>query len=276
MTGTRLRALRLPILLTVIATALIAGGCGSSKKTTTAAAAGSSTSATATATGSNTTGSTESTTATAPADPRAGGSLPADAIAVAAGIPITQAEFDHWLAVAAKSEAAATSAKVPPIDPSDPPGFNNCIAQIRRDDPSLAKASNQKLKADCSELYHTLSAQVMSFLIESDWYQGYATRLKLVPTNAQVMSALNAAKAKQFPTEAKFRAFLKQAGETVADIRFRFEINLIAARLAARQKGSQSAKEAAVASQTKRAFLAGTVCTPAVAMADCSNYHAPG
>ncbi len=74
----------------------------------------------------------------------------------------------------------------------------------------------------------------------------------------------------------KFKAFLKQEGETVADIRFRVEINLIASRLAARHKGNQSAQTAAVESEIKNAFLAGTVCTPTVAMADCSNYHAPG
>jgi len=263
MTGKRLRAFRLAIVLAVGATALIAGGCGSSTKTSTASATRSST--------------TRSITTTAPADPgtAAGGGLSADAVAVAAGTPITHAAFEHWLAIAAKSEAAASSTKVPPVDPSDPPDFNNCIAQARHY-PSLAKTSRQELKADCSQLFRTLSAQVMSFLIESDWYLGYAARLRLVPSNAQVAGALNAAKAKQFPTEAGFRAFLEQTGQTVADVRFRFEINLIAARLAARHKGTQSAKTAAVASEIKRAFLSSTVCTPLVLMADCGNYHAPG
>jgi hypothetical protein len=51
---------------------------------------------------------------------------------------------------------------------------------------------------------------------------------------------------------------------------------MIATRLAGRQKGNQSAQTAAVQREIKSAFLAGTVCTPTVAMADCSNYHAPG
>ncbi|MGO9496987.1 MAG: hypothetical protein ACLQA5_09830 [Solirubrobacteraceae bacterium] len=107
-------------------------------------------------------------------------------------------------------------------------------------------------------------------------HEGYAARLNLVPSSQDVTKTLNAEKAQTFPTESKFNAFLKQEGETVADIRFRVEINLIASRLAARHKGNQSAQTAAVESEIKNAFLAGTVCTPTVAMADCSNYHAPG
>lgn len=257
MTGQRLGAFRLVVVLAVGATALLAGSCGgSSKKTTTPAA-------------------TRSTTTT-PANPGSSagpGTLPADAVAVAAGIPITQAEFDHWLAVAAKT---AASGKAPPIDPSDPPGFNNCIAQARRDDPSLAKDSRQELKADCSVLFRSLSAEVMGFLIQSDWYAGYAARLGLVPSSQDVAKTFNAEKSQTFPTESKFNAFLKQEGETVTDIRFRVQVSLIAARLAARQKGNQSAQAAAVQREIKSAFLAGTVCTPTVAMADCSNYHASG
>ena len=161
---------------------------------------------------------------------------------MAAGIPITQAEFDHWLAVAAKS---AATGKTPPIDPSDPPGFGNCIAQARRDDRSLAKDSRQQLKADCSVLFRSLSAQAMDFLIQSDWYEAYAARLGLVPSSQDVTRTFNAEKSQTFPTESKFNAFLKQEGETVADIRFRVQVSMIATRLAARQKGNQSAQTAA-------------------------------
>lgn len=264
MAGKRPGVFRFVLVLAVGATALLAGGCGGSSKKSTTAAAASSTSATAPA-----------TTTTAPTSGGASGSggLSADAVAVAAGTPITQAAFDHWLTVATKATA---SAKTPAIDPSDPPGFSKCIAQVRQKEPSLAHESDKQLRADCSLLFKTLSAEVMDFLITADWYQAYAARLTLVPSSQDVTKALNAEKGQTFPTEAKFRAFLAQQGETMADVRFRVLISLIAQELAAKQKGTQSARQAAVQNEIKKAFFAGTVCTPTVAMADCSNYNASG
>jgi hypothetical protein len=265
MAGQRLCVFRFVLVLAVGAPVLLAGGCGgSSKQSNTTAAAASSTSATAPA-----------TTTTAPASSGASGSggLSADAVAVAAGTPITQAAFDHWLTVATKATA---SAKTPAIDPSDPPGFSKCIAEVRQKEPSLAHESDKQLRADCSLLFKTLSAEVMDFLITADWYQAYAARLKLVPSSQDVTTALNTEKAQTFPTGAKFRAFLAQEGETVADVRFRVLISLIAQKLVAKQKGTQSARQTAVQSEVKKAFFAGTVCTPTVAMADCSNYNSSG
>ena len=85
----------------------------------------------------------------------------------------------------------------------------------------------------------------MDFLIQSDWYEAYAARLGLVPSSQDVTRTFNAEKSQTFPTESKFNAFLKQEGETVADIRFRVQVSMIATRLAARQKGNQSAQTAA-------------------------------
>ena len=67
-----------------------------------------------------------------------GSSVPGDSVADVAGNPITTQAFNHWMYVAAKSQAAQNPGQ-PVIVPNDPPNFNNCIAQVRKQIPSLAE-----------------------------------------------------------------------------------------------------------------------------------------
>ncbi len=235
---------------------VVAGGCGgSSKKTPT------------------TTGATATASTAGPAGPgttAAAGGIPASAVAVAAGRPITRTAFDHWLDVAAKAQ---TSAGQPPIVPGDPPAFKRCIAQVRKEQPSLAKQSAQQVKADCSQLFTALSTQVMTFLITSDWFEADAGRLKLLPSSAELNAAYNSQKRQAFRTEAAFQAFLAKTGQTAADIRFRVLINEAGQRLLARERGNQTARTTALSREVKRLYLAATQCAPLVVMADCGNDH---
>jgi foldase protein PrsA len=117
---------------------------------------------------------------------------------------------------------------------NDPPDFTHCIAAVRKQVPTLAKTSAKQLKADCKQLFTSLSGQVMDFLIKAYWYQAEAARLHINVTKAQVLKAFNAAKAQQFSTPTQFNTFLSSTGQTLDDILFRFRINQIFQKLIAR------------------------------------------
>jgi foldase protein PrsA len=162
-----------------------------------------------------------------------GGGIPGNSVAVMAGNPITMATFQHWMYVAAKGQASQSPGS-PIIVPSDPPTFANCIAQVRKQIPSLAKTPDKTIKSDCNQLFTSLSSQVMDFLIKAYWYQAEAHKLKLTVTNAQVQKAFQAAEKQEFPTSAQFQSFLKQTGQTLADIMYRVRINQIFTKLSAK------------------------------------------
>src|ERR1700759_2478674 len=67
-----------------------------------------------------------------------GTGVSSDSVAEWAGNQITTQAFNHWMYVAAKSQAAQSPGQ-PVIVPTDPPNFNNCINQARKEIPSLAK-----------------------------------------------------------------------------------------------------------------------------------------
>ena len=162
-----------------------------------------------------------------------GSGVPGNSVAVVAGNPITTRAFDHWLYVAAKSQASQNPG-APVIVPSDPPNFTSCIAQVRAQVPSLAKAPAKTIRSDCKQLFTTLSSQVLDFLIKGYWYQAEAAKEHINVTQSQVNKAFEKAKNQQFPTAQGFNTFLSQTGQTIPDILFRFRVNQVFTKLLAK------------------------------------------
>jgi foldase protein PrsA len=160
-------------------------------------------------------------------------SVPSDSVATVAGNTISTQAFNHWMYVAAKSQAAQSPGQ-PVIVPTDPPQFTKCIANVKQAVPTLAKQSDKTLRSDCQQLFSSLSSQVMDFLIKAYWYQADAARQGLKVTDAQVQKAYNQAKQQAYPTASAFNTFLSQTGFTVPDLMFRFRVSQLFQKLAAK------------------------------------------
>jgi foldase protein PrsA len=158
------------------------------------------------------------------------GGIPSGSVAVMAGSPVSLQAWKHWMYVAAKGQTAQSPGS-PVIVPNDPPGFTGCIAQVRKQIPSLSKISDKQIKSDCGQLFTSLNTQVMDFLLEAYWYQAEGHKLKIHVTSAEVQKALVAAKKANFPTATAYKAFLAASGETNADILFRLTVTQIYTKL---------------------------------------------
>ncbi|HWE08139.1 MAG TPA: peptidyl-prolyl cis-trans isomerase [Solirubrobacteraceae bacterium] len=162
-----------------------------------------------------------------------GSSVPSGSVAAVAGNPISTRAFNHWMYVAAQGQAAQSPGQ-PVIVPEDPPNFTKCISQVKAEIPSLRKTADKTLKADCAQLFQSLSSQVMDFLIKAYWYQADAHKMGIKLTDAQVNAALAQAKKSQFQSAAQYETFLKQSGQTAQDILFRVRVNQIFTKLTSR------------------------------------------
>jgi hypothetical protein len=202
------------------------------------------------------------------ASSRAGAMVPRDAAAEVIGRPITVTAFDHWMRVAAKASAAPGSVVVVPLAP---PGFASCLAQVREKLHRLARDSSAKIKLYCRRLFRSLNSVVLDFLIKADWYEAAAAGRGIGFTGRQITAKLDEEKRQQFATAAAFRAFLRQTGQTVADVRFRVWLNLIYEALIKRDGGKAGIVEA----QARRAYRAGTVCARYYVMDDCAAAKQP-
>jgi parvulin-like peptidyl-prolyl isomerase len=153
-----------------------------------------------------------------------GGGIPGDSVAVVSGNPITTQAYKHWLYIAAKGQASQSPGS--PVILPDPPSYTHCIATARTI-PQLTGTPAATLKADCAQVFTQLNEQVLGFLIQAYWYQALAHTEGVTVSQASVMKVFNTAKKQQFPTDAGFQAFLKQSGETMADVVYRFKAQQI-------------------------------------------------
>jgi hypothetical protein len=133
--------------------------------------------------------------------------------------------------------------------------------------------------------HHTLSRatlveEVMGFLISSDWVIGEAQDLHVHVSAAQVRRTFDDARRAEYPKRGEFEAFLKKSGETIADLLFRVELNLLSTRIQARVlagERTQQAKEHALAhfvSEFTKRWRAQTYCAPAYQVSDCGHVQA--
>jgi len=194
------------------------------------------------------------------------------ATVVAKSIPISV--LDHWIFVAAKSDAAQAPGQ-PVIVPTDPPRFRRCIEQVRSKVPSLRHQSRRLLEADCEQLFDQLSGEALSFLITAQWYLDEAAARDITITRQQVLRAFHKARRQQFPTSSEFRKFLRATGQTVSDVLFRFRVELTVAALLGHVHGAAAPRaQERLDAQLRRRYRPHTECARLYVIPDCSNPRA--
>jgi SurA N-terminal domain len=174
---------------------------------------------------------------------------PEQIVACVGAQSITGATFSHWASIARKSE-----------EPS----------------PKAVQTASKHHAPSADEVI----SQVMGFLISSDWMLGEATDLNIHVSESEVRHTFDHIRTQQFPKKKEFKAFLRQSGETVADLLFRVRLNLTSTRIQkhvlAGHRGSRSQQHALkrFVHDFKLKWEAQTYCDPGYAVTDCGHVQA--
>ncbi|HEY7891689.1 MAG TPA: SurA N-terminal domain-containing protein, partial [Solirubrobacteraceae bacterium] len=165
-----------------------------------------------------------------------GGGVPGNAVVSVNGKPITTSTFNHWLAVAAGSSAAATpTGQAAKSVVPDPPTYTKCIAHLEATAPKPAKGQLKPtaatLKAQCEQQYTALKQQVLGFLISANWVLGEAEEQGVKVSDTEVKKQFNQVKNQQFPKEADFKKFLATSGQTVSDLLLRVKLDMLSSKI---------------------------------------------
>ena len=134
----------------------------------------------------------------------------------------------------------------------EPPAYTACIAHLKAIEPKPAKGQKAKtaaeLKTECEEQYKAAQQQVLGFLIAVDWIFDEAESMGVKVTDKEVVKHFNELKKAQFPTEAKFQAFLASTGETVSDLLLRIKQSMLEKKIQEKvTKAHKNVTEAEVA-----------------------------
>ena len=180
-----------------------------------------------------------------------GSDVPSDSVAKVGDETIEKAEFEKWLKSASAGAAAGGQAAAP-----DPPNFTKCV-QAKQTQPQAqqggGKPSPAALKKQCKTEYEQLKADVMQFLIQSEWVQQEAAEQGVKVSDQEVQNRLEEEKKRAFPGkngEKKYQEFLKTSNMSEEDILFRFRLETLQQKLT--QKVTE--KEAKVTDQDVQAY----------------------
>jgi foldase protein PrsA len=165
-------------------------------------------------------------------------SVPGNAVASVNGVPITMDTFNHWLQIAANSSQQSNTGSAIHQAAPVPPDYTACVTALKQQLAALLKGkatpSQAQLKAQCAQEYQSYLQQVMQFLVSAEWVLGEAKKQGINVTDKQVIQQFQMIKKQQFPTDAAYQAFLKQSGETEADLLLRVKLELISTKLRAK------------------------------------------
>jgi foldase protein PrsA len=173
------------------------------------------------------------------------GGVPGDSVATVDGNSIEKTKFEHWLTVASKSGGQPTAAA------PKPPQFTACVAQKRKTTPKPAKGqpkvTDGQLKAQCKQEYGALRDQVLQLLISFEWIEGEAKQQDIKVTDAEIKKSFDKQRKQAFPKDADFAKFLKQSGQTEADILQRVRLDTLSNKIRAKvTKGKDQVSDAQI------------------------------
>lgn len=134
------------------------------------------------------------------------GGVPDNAVAAVDGEAIPIAEFNKTL----KINAAQTGGVVP-----DPPNYTKCIAGKKKASPKLSASA---LKKQCEKDWETSKTSIMTSLIQQKWFELEAEERGINISDAEVKARFGQLKQQSFPKDADYQKFLKQYGQTEADL----------------------------------------------------------
>jgi parvulin-like peptidyl-prolyl isomerase len=173
------------------------------------------------------------------------GGVPGDAVATVDGTSIEKSNFDHWMTVAAKAGGQSGAAA------PKPPSYADCIKQKRKTTPKPAKGqpkvTDSQLKTQCKQEYNSLRDQVMQLLVSFEWIEGEAKAKNIKVSDKDVQASFEKQKKQAFPKAADFDKFLKDSGQTEADILKRVRLDTLSNKIREKvTKGKDKVSDAQV------------------------------
>ena len=179
--------------------------------------------------------------------------MPGNAVVRVGDQSIKKDTFDHWMRIAAISQAgqaAATGSATPKANIPDAPDFERCVTQKRKTAAKPAKGqpeqTDAQLKTQCKNEYDQLKNSVLEFLIRSTWLDREAGEQNIKVTDKDVQKKLDDAK-KSLGNEKAYQQFLTRAGLTNADVFYQQRSELLEQKITEKiTKGKDKVTDAQV------------------------------
>jgi hypothetical protein len=269
---------RISTLAAIVLAATGLAACGGGGSTTAPSTTAAHTSSTTTA---QTTSTTSTTIAATPPTSAAIKRIPANALALVGGVPITKAEVNKWMPFLFGGDTFESTHVVAPKGMvSDPPDYGRCIAGVKAIE---AKRTVGKVQLPsggplviCRELNRDLELQTLGYLIGTQVDLGQSAEKGVHVSDAEVAREFKSLKARLFPKESELQEYLGNHGWTLG-----VELYLIKRDLLTDDLGkvfTNAGGERAFGKYLRESiprWTARTICRPGYVVEGCRGYREP-
>jgi hypothetical protein len=198
---------------------------------------------------------------------------------------ISAATLDHWMQAMAGSDFRETiGAQGPRGLVSEPADYRRCIDAAKLVAPrsffNQLKLSRAALNQKCHELYHSVKAQALSFLISVQWAIVEGAERDIEASDADVKRAFQQIRQRQYQTESDLHRYLAERQWSLSDLLYQLRHDILASRLHPQSKriadkaGGEPGYEKVVAERHDR-LVARTSCARGYVVPNCGAYHGP-
>jgi hypothetical protein len=199
---------------------------------------------------------------------------------------ITKPMLNHWMRTMAGGDFRETIGTKGPVGlVSEPANYPECEAAARKVVPRTftgkLKLSPAQIAQKCHELYRSVKAQALTFLLSVQWETTLGAEHGIKVSPAELQKEFDSLRAHTFPTQADLRRYLEERHWALSDIYYQLKRNIIVRRLVpsflaqVKKAGGGEAVYAKLALERYKRQIARTTCKPGYVAPSCSEYHGP-
>jgi hypothetical protein len=205
------------------------------------------------------------------------------------GVPhaaISKTTLNHWMeAMVGGDFRRSIATEGPPGLASEPANYSRCFASAKLVAPrsffNQIRANPAQIEETCHQLYRSIKAQALSFLIAAQWTIAEGAEQGITATSADVRNAFDLTRKERYPTELDLHKYLTERHWSLADLLYQIKLNVLVSRVLpkfeqqVKAAGGSEQAYAKLALERYAHIIERTTCDKRYVVPGCSEYHGP-
>ncbi len=199
---------------------------------------------------------------------------------------ITKRTLNHWMQAMVSGDFRSSIGTEGPVGlASEPADYKRCDAAVRLIAPKTflgqVKLSEATISGHCHELYRSVKAQAMSFLISVAWTVDEGAELGMKVSDARLKREFARFRREPYPTEAQLKKYLIERHWVLSDVLYQLKRNILVHAILPKFKakvdraGGGEKTYAKYVEARYRRLVARTSCHTGYVAPNCREYHGP-
>lgn len=197
---------------------------------------------------------------------------------------ITKAMLDHWMRAMAGGDFRASNLYEGPRGlVSEPANYGECARAAKKVVPRGPNGklllSDAQIELKCHQLYRSIKAQALSFLLSVQWEITMGKEQGIVVSDALLQKEFKRYSKAFFPEEGELERYITERHWVLSDVLYQLKRNILVKAILpkfqakVKQAGGGEATYVRLANERYARLIARTSCKPGYVAPGCREYH---